>query len=100
MAQEHAFEQNLHACTCQLGRGASAIPKEGERVRVALLKDLQSWQGNKRITIPAGTTYEGTASRVDDEGFFDIVDDKGQCAKFYIHDSSFQVAVISSVPAG
>jgi hypothetical protein len=99
MALEKAFEQDLHACTCQLGRGASAVPQEGERVRVALIKDLQSWQDNKRVTIPAGTTYEGTATATDDEGFFDIVDDDGQRAKFYIHDSSLQVAVISSVPA-
>lgn len=92
-----ALEQRLHECTCQQARGESSLPKEGARVRVTLRKDVLAWEGKERITIPAGTIYEGTATAVDTEGFFDVVDDDDKHNKFYLHDSSLHIEVIALV---
>jgi hypothetical protein len=95
MAQENIQEQILHECTCQADRGHAPLPQEGQQVRVELLKDMQSWEGNKRVTIPAGTTYEGKTTAADPEGFFDITDQAGQSRKFYVHDSSITVQIVT-----
>lgn len=90
-----ALEQRLDECTCQQARGSTILPIEGNYVRVTLSKDTQFWEGNERITIPAGTIYEGTAMAVDAEGFFDLVDAENKRNKFYLYDSSLQIEVIS-----
>jgi hypothetical protein len=80
------------ACgTCLLVRYCNTLPAEGERVRISLLRDMQSWQGKQLVTTPAGTTWEGIVVSSDPDGFFDIRSDDGQPASFYINDSSFRV---------
>lgn len=91
MAQDYTEEPMLHQCTCQTGRGISGLPAEGEKVRVTLLKDVQSWKGKDRITIPKDTVYEGVAMAIESEGFFDVVKGDDERMKFYIHDSSIKV---------
>jgi hypothetical protein len=80
------------ACgTCLLVRYCNTLPAEGERVRISLLRDMQSWQGNRLVTTPSGTIWEGIVVSSDPEGFFDIRTDDEQPASFYINDSSFRV---------
>jgi hypothetical protein len=74
------------------------LPKAGERVRVTLRRDIESWEGKERVVIPAGTSYEGVAAHIETEGFFDVMGDGGQQKKFYIFDSSIQVEVLSAAP--
>ncbi len=95
MAQEEIPVMNV--CTCQQERGTAPLPAEGQQVRITLLKDWQSWEGNTRVVIPAGTSYEGTVSAIDTEGFFDMVDAAEKPMHFYIYDSTIQVENLSAV---
>ncbi len=94
MTHQDGQNCNVPGCTCQLERGGSVLPQEGQRIRVTLQKNLQIWQGSQQVVIPAGTIYEGHAADIDAEGFFDLVDDTDQRMKFYIYDSSLQVETL------
>lgn len=96
MTQETSPQEiALHACTCQQDRGISSLPAEGQQVRVTLQKEMQMWEGNKRIVMPVGTIYEGVAAAVEAEGFFDVVGNADQRRKFFINDSSIKVEVVA-----
>jgi hypothetical protein len=80
-----------------IGQSRITFPAKGDRIRVVLRRDQQSWQDNKLVTIPAGTTYEGTVSQVDTNGFFEIVDNAGECIKCYLGDSALRIEVTAAV---
>lgn len=75
----------------------ATFPAEGDRMRITLRRDVQSWQGNKLITIAAGTTYEGTATAADTQGFFELIDAANHRHKFYLLDSALQIEVVASI---
>jgi len=79
-------------------RRSGSLPEEGQQIRVTLTKDLQIWEGNKRVVVPSGTTYEGTAAGVDTtEGFFDLVNGGDVPKKFYVNDSTILVEIVEVV---
>ncbi len=80
-------------CTCSSTLGADALPEPGQRLRVTLLKDVDSWEGQTRTVISAGTTYEGVVTKIDLEGFFDMIFDDGQSKGFYVHDKTIRIDV-------
>lgn len=80
-------------CACSATLGVEALPEPGQRLRVTLLKDVDSWQGKTRIVIPAGTTYEGVVTTIDLEGFFDMTLDNGESKGFYARDKTIQIDV-------
>jgi hypothetical protein len=82
-----------------IGQSRITFPAKGDRIRVVLRRDQQSWQDNKLVTIPAGTVYEGTASHVDTDGFFEITNEAGECTKCYLGDSALRIEVTAAVHA-
>ncbi len=80
-------------CACSSTPGADVLPEPGQHLRITLLKDVDSWEGQARTSIPAGTTYEGVVTQIDLEGFFDMILDDGQIKGFYAHDKTIQVDV-------
>lgn len=80
-------------CTCSSALAADALPEQGQRLRVTLLKDVDSWEGQTRTVIPAGTTYEGVVTKIDLEGFFDMTLDDSQSKGFYARDKTIQIDV-------
>lgn len=92
-----ALAQRLLRHTWHPEQSEATFPAVGDRVRVTLRRDMQSWQGSKLITIPAGLTYEGVAVDVDTQGFFELVDASHNRHKFYLLDSALRIEVIASV---
>lgn len=80
-------------CSCSQVVTA-AIPQKGQRVRVILLKDVDSWEGQTRTVTPAGTVYEGLVAEIDTEGFFDIVTDAGLTKGFYTKDATLYIDIL------
>lgn len=85
-------------CSCTQGLDL-LLPENGQRVRITLLKDVDSWEGNVRSVAPAGTVYEGTVANIDAEGFFDITTDEGQSKGFYVKDATIHVEVAVTEPS-
>lgn len=80
-------------CSCSSGQ-QHALPQKGQFVRVTLLKEVDSWTGNTRTVIPAGTAYEGAVINIDPEGFFDMEVETGAAKGFYAHDSTIQIEIL------
>lgn len=89
----------INTCACQQERGSALLPAEGQHVRVTFQKDFHTWEGNKQVVIRAGTMYEGTATDIDPEGFFDVIDDEENRIQFFIYDSTIQLEIMSSIAA-
>lgn len=85
-------------CSCTQGLDL-LLPEKGQRVRVTLLKDVNSWEGKELTVTPAGTVYEGIVSDIDAEGFFDITTAAGQSRGFYVKDATIHVEVAVPAPA-
>ncbi|MFP4437115.1 MAG: hypothetical protein ACLFVO_07695 [Chloroflexaceae bacterium] len=88
-----ANQDHTAFCSCSQGTEA-ALPEKGQRVRVILLKDVDSWEGKTRTVTPAGTVYEGLVAEIDADGFFDIVTDAGQEKGFYAKDSTLFIDIL------
>lgn len=73
------------------------FPDHGDRVRITLGRDVQSWHEQQRIVLPAGKVYEGIVTEADTEGFFEILDTAGMPMKFYLGDSALHIEVTAAV---
>jgi len=79
--------------------------RTGQRLKVTALYDTKPQLDRdifeatgKRVlfpTIPAGTTYQGIASDVDPDGFFDLNFDDGSAICFYAFDSHIRVEEVA-----
>jgi hypothetical protein len=80
-----------------VAREGFTFPAEGDRLRVTLRRDQESWQNDRRIVIPAGTVYQGVAANVDTDGFFELVSAEGNVIPLYLNDSALLIEVTSAV---
>jgi hypothetical protein len=80
-----------------VARKGFTFPAEGDRLRVTLRRDQESWQDDRRIVVPAGTVYQGVAANVDNDGFFELVSAEGETIPLYLNDSALLIEVTSAV---
>jgi hypothetical protein len=80
-----------------VAREGFTFPAEGDRLRVTLRRDQESWQNDRRVVLPAGTVYQGVAANVDTDGFFELVSAEGDVIPLYLNDSALQIEVTSAV---
>jgi hypothetical protein len=80
-----------------VAREGFTFPAEGDRLRVTLRRDQESWQNDQRVVIPAGTIYQGVAANVDNDGFFELISAEGEVIPLYLNDSALQIEVTAAV---
>jgi hypothetical protein len=80
-----------------VARKGFTFPAEGDRLRVTLRRDQESWQHDRRVVIPAGTVYQGVAANVDNDGFFELMSAEGEVIPLYLNDSALQIEVTAAV---
>lgn len=75
--------------------GARSLPREGQRVRLTMLRDLELWQGSRRICYTEGEVYTGYVAAISDEGLLDLITDDGRQLRIYARDEALTIELIT-----
>jgi hypothetical protein len=72
-------------------RRSRALPREGQRVRITVDKEVELWQGSSRVRFYEGDVYEGTVAAVGEDGLLELHVDDGRQLQIHARDVSFVI---------
>ncbi|NTU80962.1 MAG: hypothetical protein HGA45_16540 [Chloroflexales bacterium] len=75
-------------------RGAKALPQAGQKVLVTVRKDVELWQGSRRVRYCEGESYEGTVADVADDDLIDLYIAGGEQMRIHARDVSFEIEAL------